>query len=206
MAFRFHEANCVIAGTFNIYIIRPDWLGKVFHLPKGEVIKLESQLTQPGFRLQSESLQSRWIVSPNRIILETDDPKVNCGETVDRILETLPWTPLMALGCNAVYRGTASDVEDWAGKTVFPRYGVSDEFKPKQRSWQIGLKRSDQIFNLQLSELDDCVEIRSNVHTDLQNREIGFARQTAQQFFQFRETSLSLISEIFNARIDDAKE
>lgn len=203
MAFQFHEATCVIVGTFNIYIIRPDWLGKIGLLPEGSEIRLESQLDQPGFRLSSPKLGARWVVSPNRLVLETKNPIEDCGQTADRILEYLPWTPLTALGANVVWRGDAANIETWPHKSRFPPSQVPEEFKVTQRSWHIAVKRDEQVFNLQVSEVEEGVEIRANVHTDLRNKDIDFARETARQFLCQRETCISLIRELFNARIED---
>lgn len=204
MAFQFHQASFVVAGTFNIYIIRPDWLGKIGLLPEGSEVKIEGQLDQPGFRLSSPKLGAQWTVLPNRLILETDNPNENCGETIERILEALPWTPLMALGCNVAYRGDASAIEGWQEKTAFPPAGAPERCELQQRSWHVAVKQGEQLFNLQVSELEDCIEIRVNAHTELKNQDIDFARKTARQFFQHRQTSLSLIRDIFNARIEDA--
>lgn len=204
MAFRFHEASCVLAGTFNIYIIRPDWLGAVKLLLPGSEVRIESQLSQPGFRLTSPGLRSRWIVEPTRIILETDRSDENCGATADRLLESLPWTPLVGLGCNFAYRGTAADVDGWPTKTSFPSTQIPEGTSLKQRTWHLGVERGDQIFNLQMSEVDDYVEIRANVHTDLQGHDIDFARAAAQQFFQHRQTAETFIRDLFKAGIEDA--
>lgn len=204
MTFKFHEASCVIVGTFNIYIIRPDWLGKIGVLPEGSQVKIESQLDQPGFRFSSPNLGARWTVLPNRLILETDNPDEDCGETADRILECLPWTPLMGLGCNVAYRGDASAVDAWEEKTAFPPTQLPDACELNQRTWYVGVKRGEQLFNLQMSELEDCIEVRANVHTELRNRDIESIRETARQFLQHRQSSLSLVRDIFKARIEDA--
>jgi hypothetical protein len=203
VAFQFEQVTSVIVGTFNIYVIRPDWLGTVGFVPKGSEMRIESQLNQPGFRLSSPSLGAKWVVLPNRLILETADPNEDCGATVDRILENLPWTPLMALGCNLVYRGDASAVDGWEPKTAFPSRQITGDFVLKQRTWHIGVQRGDQLFNLQMSDGEDGVEIRVNVHTDLHDRDITFARETARRFFPDRQIAVSLMRELFNARVDD---
>lgn len=191
----------MLAGTFNIYIIRPDWLGKVGLLPEASEVRFESQMNQPGFRLKSPGLGSTWLVSPNKLVLQTDKTEENCGHTVDRILEILPWTPLMALGCNFAFRGQSTDIQDWDVKSAFP--SVANGFRLKQRSWHIGIQEDDQLFNLQLSEVEDHLEIRANVHTELNERDIDFARETARQFMQLRAKSVSLIETIFQARFEN---
>ncbi len=200
VAFEFHEASCVIVGTFNIYIIRPDWLAKVGLLDEGSVVKFEGLLDRPGFRFSSPKLGANWTVFPNRLVLETESPQENCGETAARILECLPWTPVMAIGFNFVYRGDAQAVEGWKDKTTFPPKNPPDGYKLVQRAWQVAVEHEQQTFNLQMSELESGVEIRSNVHTELGNRDIGFAQETARKFLQHQEESLSMIREVFSAR------
>lgn len=202
MAMTFHESNLVIVGTFNIYIIRPDWLGKIGLLPEGSEVKFESQLNQPGFRLHSSALRSKWVVAPTRIALHTDDPNEDCGRTADRILEALPWTPLMAMGFNFVYRGAPNDITEWEAKTAFPSQIPPQGFTVNQRSWHAGLKQGDQQFNLQLAQVPEGIEARVNVHTELQEREIAFARTTASKFIEFRRISVSLLENVFQTRID----
>jgi len=203
VAFTFLEASCVVVGTFNIYIIRPDWLGKIGVLPEGSDVKIETQMNQPGIRITSARLGARWTVSPTRLVLETSDANENCGQTLDRILESLPHTPLMALGLNVAYRGDASSIDHWQEKTAFPPSRAPEGYELKQRTWHIGVKRGEQVFNLQMSESEEGVEIHVNVHTELLNRDIDFARETARQFLQCRQTAQSLVRYIFNARIEN---
>ena len=204
MAIAFHESNLVLIGTFNIYIIRPDWLGKLGFLPEGSEVKFESQLNQPGFRLQSPALRSKWMVTPTRLSLSTDDPNEDCGRTADRILEALPWTPLMAMGFNFSYRGQPADIAGWEGKTAFPPVQSPEGYDRKQRSWHIGLTKQDQAFNLQVSELEECVELRVNVHSELTDKPVEYTREIATRFFEFRKVSKELLQHVFDARIDNA--
>lgn len=200
MPFQFREASCVIVGTFNIYIIRPDWLGAVGLLRDDSEVRIESQLTQPGFRLRSSGLDTVWIVDPNRIILQSDNWDVNCGVTADRLIESLPWTPLTALGCNFMFRGNADAIRDWDQKTEFPPQNF-DGATVKQRSWHMAVQRDDQVFNLQMSEVDEGVEIRANVHTELRNNDVEFARNAARGFADLRAASVDYIQQLFNTEI-----
>lgn len=199
MPFEFHEANCVIAGTFNIYIVRPDWLGKIGVVPEGTHLQIETRLDRPGFRLSLPS-GSRWDVMPDRLMIQSDSPTDDCGEMADKILESLPWTPLMAVGCNVALRGDISDVDGWEEKTGFPPIGAVAEFELKQRTWHTALWKDGRVFNLQLSRSEDKVELRANAHTELHN-DIDFARQTARSFLEQRSTAIMLFEQLFGARI-----
>lgn len=205
MGFEFHEASCVIVGTFNIYIIRPDWLARIGLLPDASAVQYETQLTQPGFRLSSDQLGSRWTVLPNRLVLDTKNPTEDCGATADLILDRLPETPLTAIGFNVVLRGDPASIGGWDDKTTFPSSVVPSEgYECKQRSWHLGVGEGDHTINLQLSELQDYVELRANIHFDLKDRRSEFARQTARDFFAHRQKCISLLRDLFQARIDDA--
>jgi hypothetical protein len=193
----------VIAGTFNIYIIRPDWLGKIGLLRDGSDVRIESHLSQPGFRLTSSGLDTGWIVEPNRIILQADTWSTDCGTTAFRLLENLPWTPLNALGCNFLFRGEVSSVRDWKGISGFPPVSVPTGTTLKQRSWHIAIERDEQVFNLQLSHIESGLEIRANVHTELRNHDIAFAKSAASRFMELRDLSIQYIRDLFQTEIEN---
>ena len=50
MSFRFTSASCVAVGTFNIYIIQPQWLAQMGVWLKGEKFNLQTDLSRPGFK------------------------------------------------------------------------------------------------------------------------------------------------------------
>jgi hypothetical protein len=204
VSIRFHSASCVIAGTFNIYIFRPDWLSQAGFLTEPQLVKVELQLNQPGIRLRSPQLGATWTVTPEKLVLETNDPSIDCGQTADRILERLPWTPLKALGCNYAFYGQPDDIRGWSEKTRFPPSDVPAEWHSKQRTWHRAVERDGHVFNLQLGELENRIEMRANVHTDLTTKTADFARETARQFFEHRQTVLTLFQTIFEANIEHA--
>jgi hypothetical protein len=203
VAFRFHQASCVVVGTFNIYILRPDWLGAIGILDPQSEVKIEAKFTQPGLRLSSPNLGSKWTVLPDRLILETTSARENCGETIDKVLESLPWTPVTAMGCNFSYRGDHTSVDHWHEKTRFPGTKAPEGFSLKQRTWHWGVAHESHIYNIQLSEIDAAVELAGNTHAEWASDGVASARRFAQRFFEFRKTSLRFATEIFGARIDD---
>ena len=70
MAFRLKRANCVVAGTFNMYIVQPAWLAKVGIVPKGIAVTVGSKLDEPGFREGTARLRADWLAmpSPNDVV------------------------------------------------------------------------------------------------------------------------------------------
>jgi hypothetical protein len=53
VAFGFKRANCVVVGTFNIYIVQPAWLEETGIIPKGSVVSIDSKIDASGFRFSS---------------------------------------------------------------------------------------------------------------------------------------------------------
>lgn len=202
MAFQFKSASCVAIGTFNIYIIQPPWLAHIGMLPDGAEVDIETNLSRPGFRLSSPSLGANWLVYPNRFAIETTAATCNCGETMAKVLEALPWTPLVAIGSNVLYEADSSELDALPDIGSYPSADVPGDYVLRQRSWHMGVRRDEHVFNLQLSVQEAAVKISSNVHTDLKNRDSKFAQQVAQRFFEHRAESVALIQRLFGARIE----
>jgi hypothetical protein len=208
VAFRFKNASCVAVGTFNIYIIQPAWLVEVEILPKGIPIAIESNMDEPGFRFSSPKLPMKWFIAPNRIMITTESPAEDCGSMVAKVLENLPWTPLTAIGSNAIYTAPISDLGALTARfrdapTTPTGYGF------KQRSFHFGVSRGNRVFNLQLSVTDAEIDVSINAHTDLQEEKDGkraskAAQEAANRFLQDRLEADSLVQNLFQVRIEDA--
>lgn len=202
VVFRFKRANCVAVGTFNIYIIQPAWLSEVGIIPKGSPVEVYSKLDEPGFRFTSPKLAARWVITPNRIQVETDTPGEDCGEAMAKVLSQLPWTPLVALGNNTIYQTPLE---------ALPRIPVLTALDPKapegfelaQKTVHVGMKRGDTLYNLQLSATEDEIELSSNAHTELRERKSEFAQMSARRFFEDRKTAQRLITALFETSVSD---
>ncbi len=204
MAFRFKRSTCVVAGTFNMYIVQPAWLAKVGIIPQDTQVTIASKIDEPGFRFSSPKLPFRWFVSPSRVEVDTDSPEVDCGEKVEAVLRALPWTPLAALGNNTIY--TASRAELDALPEEFQRvpetpagYGLA------QRGFHFAAQREQPVFNLQLSIKAEEVELSVNVHTELRDLDSDAAQAAAQaaarRFLLDREKAEALVGHFFRASI-----
>src|SRR5262245_44993370 len=101
MKFRFLKASCVAVGAFNVYIVQPQWLVAKNLLPRELEVVIESKMDEPGFRFYSNQLKVRWMVTPTRIVIETEDHTEDCGQVMAELLRCLPETPLVAVGNNA---------------------------------------------------------------------------------------------------------
>lgn len=216
VAFRFHKASCVAVGTFNMYILHPQWL--VRHdvleeganlLEEGAAIGIETNLTQPGFRFRLPKGQTTLHVSPTRLVVESADSAFDCGQIVAKVLKALPETPLFALGNNAVFQAEPSELEQLAAPVrSLPRFeSPSSELAVEQRTFHLGVRRQDQgTINLQLSLKDDLIELSCNVHSNLENHERPSepAILAASRFFLDRMESQSLVQTFFGALIPNA--
>jgi hypothetical protein len=111
----------------------------------------------------------------------------------------------VALGTNAVYSGSFSDVEGVSEVSGYPVTALKpDDFQLVQRSYHAGLKQGDHTYNLQLSVVSDAVELASNAHTELQNRDSTFAQAAARKFHDHRRLTESLMANIFKVSIEHA--
>lgn len=203
MAFTFKRATCVAAGTFNMYVIQPTWLTKIGILKKGIEVTISTHMDEPGFRYIPVKSPFQWFVTPRSIEVETREPEEDCGSQVATVLEFLPWTPLVALGNNAIFTAPLDDLnrlrEDFR-KSPQPPEGWS----MKQRSVHFGLSRGGAVTNLQLSITQEELELSVNVHTELRKMESAVAQAAARRFLQDRREAEALIQQLFGVTIEYA--
>lgn len=207
VAFRFEKASCVVVGTFNMYILHPQWLAKHKIIEEGTEVGIETNLTQPGFRFRFPKNKAIWSVAPHRLAIESQDPKTDCGETVAKILRVLPETPLFALGNNVHYQAKLSELENLSEAIrEFPRTeSPTPEQAVAQRTFRMGVKRGEhETVNVQISLEDDCVKLACNVHAELGNREDAddAAVDAAKRFFDDRAEVKDLAQHFFGTSID----
>ncbi len=201
MAFRFKKASCVVAGTFNMYIVQPPWLAKVNIIPQGVEVAISSKLDEPGFRFFAPKLPLRWFVTPSRIEVETESPQENCGDKVAAVLSNLPWTPLVALGNNAVYTAPLSAI-DTLSEEMRRAPGVPEGYALAQRSFHFALSREKRVTHLQLSVTPEEIELSVNVHTELRDRDSEAAQKAARRFLEDRREAEVLAHHLFKANIE----
>ena len=209
MAFRFQKASCVVVGTFNMYILHPQWLAKHEIIETGMEVGIETNLTQPGFRFRFPEDKAIWSVAPNRLAIESQDPKTDCGETAAKILRALPETPLFALGNNVHYQAELSERENLSSSIRdFPETEPpTKEQSVLQRTFHAGVKRSERVtVNLQIALKEDGIELACNVHNELGNSENAneVAVAAAERFFDDRAEVKALAQRFFGTSIDHA--
>jgi hypothetical protein len=205
LVFRFKRATCVAVGTFNIYVIQPAWLAEIGIIPKSTQVEIYSDLTEPGFRFTSSKLNSRWVITPNRIHVETDDPNKDCGVEMAKVLGHLPWTPLVALGNNTTYLAPRDEI---AGLPLIAAIDppVPEGFDFVQKTVHLGLRQGETLFNLQVAATEEELELSCNAHTELKGRSSDFAQESAMRFFEVRKTAQSLITALFQASVTNVSD
>ena len=174
MAFQFEKASCVVVGTFNMYILHPQWLMKREIIDTDAEVAIETNLTRPGFRFRFPKEGVVWTVMPSRLAVESEDPKIDCGTPIARVLQALPETPLFALGGNVHYRADLSELENLtAAIRDFPRVDPPAKGQSvTQRTFHTAVKRNEhETLNLQLIIKEDDIELACNVHNELGDRE-----------------------------------
>jgi hypothetical protein len=201
VAFRFKKASCVVAGTFNMYVVQPAWLAKIGLIPPATDMAIGSNLDEPGFRFFSSKLRSRWFVTPGRIEVETESPGEDCGRLIATVLEKLPWTPLVGIGNNAVYAADLSELERLPDLGCF-QPAPPEGYEISQRSFHLAVSRGEKIFNLPLSVTGEAVELSANVHRELRDRESSVAQEAAREFFEDRREAENLLRNLFHVSIE----
>ena len=170
MSFRFLSASCVAVGTFNIYIIQPQWLAQMDVWPKGAKCLIQTDLIRPGFqfhRIENDPL--RWRVRPESLVVETSEFGADCGKPIADVLQHLHWTRIEAVGSNESYSCPVADASDLIDRMLSLGGGPPEGYADSQRSWHRAFKRSDTVTNVQLSvnPADDKATVALNVHTDV---------------------------------------
>jgi len=207
VAFRFQKASCVAVGTFNMYILHPQWLAKYEIIEPGTEVGIETNLTQPGFRFRLPDRKATWNVTPNRLVIESPDPGFGCGDTIARILKILPETPLFALGNNFHYQAELSERDNLSASIRdFPETDpLTEEQSVLQRTFHAGVRRSErETINLQVALKEEGIELACNVHHELSDRENASeaAVAAAERFFEDRAEVEALAQHFFGATIE----
>jgi hypothetical protein len=197
--FRLTKSFSVAVGTFNIYAFRPPFVASL-DPPSGveKQLKIETDFFQPGFKYVFADRAAMWLVRPDRFVAEASGSAYNCGDAVARVLESLPWTPISAVGHNFRFSGPA--LADNAVSLPPDFYAPTPDFTLKQKTWHVALSKDDATFNLSLEATDSVTTLVANVHHPLPQQDacsgVGFARR----FEEFRSTVSDLLHNVFQAK------
>lgn len=207
VAFRFHKASCVVVGTFNIYILHPEWLVRRGVIERGMEVGVETNLTRPGLRLRFPQQKALWSISPDRLSIETDDSTFDCGQMIAKVLRILRETPVFAVGNNVHFRADLADVEHLPQSLRdFP---VTDstalQLELAQRTLHAGFRRAEnETINLQVAIKGAELELPVNVHYAVGSSDDpnDAAPKAAERFFADRAETESLAIHFLGVTID----
>lgn len=202
MTFRFKSSQCVVLGTFNMYIIQPQWLMDRRIIPKSREIKVQANLDEPGIQFTAPGGSQHWLVTPTKLTVLTPDPEVDCGLEVAKVLQKLPWTPLIAIGNNVEYQAKRTDASQQVrhiAKAIVPS-GLKKLGSLHSSACSMSIQRGDQLFNLNLVLDEEHVGLRMNVHTELKGKPGTFAREVAEASVNQRRHAEKLARSIFGAK------
>lgn len=203
MAFLFTKSNCVAVGTFNMYIIQPTWLAKRSIIPDAIEIKIEANLEEPGLRFSSPSLATQWVVTPARLLVESEEWDEDCGSHIAKVIDELPWTPLVAIGTNTIYEARHSDLPTplrflrGDGYPKLPR-----GFRKEQTSYVYAVRKTDHVFSLSFELLQDTIRLKTNVHTHVKGKDSTFANRAANAFVSNRTEAEKLLAKLFGIKVE----
>lgn len=203
VSFKFENAACVAVGTFNMYVIQPQWLtdtAKVFD--EGQEFLVEANFSEPGFRFTAPSGKTKWTVNPTRIAIETTDPAEDCGATLAKILQFLPHTPIKAIGNNCAYVAPAESAIEV--ENIVPEcrpVKIPDGFSLAQRSFHVGLRKDAARYNIQVSVTEEAVRISTNVHYPVDDTAASAAKYATDMLANRREIE-TLIEHILMVQIE----
>lgn len=207
MTFKFKKASCVVVGSFNIYIIHPKWLVKHKIIENEVEVAIQFNLEQAGFSYHIPKHKVTWNVAPDKIVVESEDPDVDCGDFLSKVLDKLPETPLFAIGNNVIYEAEkdelsllAQPIRDFIN-TVSP---IGSETLVQQ-SFHVALEREKyKITNIQLSIKNDRFVLMCNVHTELRDRSDAWeaAVLATKQLIEDRNSVKPLVHHYFGMTIE----
>ncbi len=194
ITFTFKQSSCVAVGTFNIYIVQPKLLVDMGVFETDKPVLLSGDLTRPGY--QFETNNSKWVVRPDRLSVESKDPTVDCGGFVERTLAALCWTPIMAVGINAVFEASLDCETRLPDAVRLPTYSGAT-----QRTVHLSLADGNSKTNLQLTASEEQLTLSVNRHT-----EFGDVRDDHKQLTKAVQSICGSFMEHRTESIDIAKE
>lgn len=207
--FQFVKSNCLIVGTFNNHIIQPRWLSLIGLFPSDQPpLRFESNLSQPGIRFSLEGDPVLWTVQPDKLLIESRSTDTNCGSLAAKVLEELPWTPLVALGTNTEFEADLT-TESLA---IAEHHGLRLNqveiagYHQRQTTKHFALSSATKVFNFQLSLTEDQLKLLINIHTELSGKKnhsekAKIAVDSCRSFVEDRTEAIKLANQIFECGV-----
>lgn len=205
MTLRFKSSQCVVVGTFNMYIIQPRWLMDRKIIPKSTQFHVEANLDEPGIKFTPPGDRRTWLVTPTKLTVLTSDPKSDCGPPVAKVLQKLPWTPLAAIGNNVEFvggRSAASRRLRSIAKAILPSV-PRDLGETEGTSYALSICHGDQSYRLNFAFGADDIRLFVNVHTNLKEKSGKFAGEVAAASGAHRRHAVKLVKHVLESEVVD---
>ncbi|MGC1274883.1 MAG: hypothetical protein WBC44_14350 [Planctomycetaceae bacterium] len=204
--FRFVQSDFVAAGTFNIYVLQPDWFTELGLFISGPKVRLHADLSRPGYRFSQQDSEVEWTITPEKVVAASRARHENCGAAIGKVIETLEWTPLIAVGGNVMLRADETDRDSIPFQLFVP--DLSPDFTWKNSSSVVTVTRGGRDFRIALTRDGDGCQITANIHTDLsrflgREQKLAAARNACESFLSDQRTAFSLIEQFYGVGIEN---
>lgn len=192
--------SIVLAGMWNVGILHPDWLAK--NLFDSTELKIEIPIGPIGL-LRVSSGGVRVLTGLDRVQFTPaalDDESLRRTETLARkLLQTLPHTPMTAIGVNFAFR------EDDPDSALLSHFQDTDAsaivdagFTLESHAAVRRIKQADgQLVNFKVERHDEAVLFDFNFHSPVGNAGDAVAALDT-RILTHRETALRLLSTVYN--------
>lgn len=194
MSLKLDRCDVFIRGNFNPHILSPEWLANQgIWVP--DSVRFGMGVLREGIQFRSPSVE--WLIDTEGLVVSSLEE--NCGELAAKVMESLPHTPITAVGNNFNYVGK---VTNWSNSPLKPLLGLDQQSfgsgLPLEESVWTGTLRYEQtqvVVTVALGANDDD-SVFFNFHRPAL-RSMGTAIQAARQFSADQETSRVLLSKLF---------
>lgn len=178
---RVDECNCVAVGTFNIYLFQPQLIAKTSGLPADSEFEVEGDFSQPGLLIRHTNPSIEWVIRPDRIMISSLSPDVDCGRHIESILNLLPVTPIRAVGSNFTFSVPLDDTisEFWKHKFLNPPIRIS-EGQHVSSGFGFATSIDDAVHNVGITCGDHRLSVKVNI-----NRNVVDASEGAKKSVKF---------------------
>ncbi len=199
--------NVVVVGAWNLAILTPRGVAtRLFQLSHEVPVEVQIQIDQPG---PIRVIHSGVAVAPasNQLIVEPQTQSAEClrlsAEIATRAVESLPETPMTAVGVNIRY-GFDQTPEELAAMLASPlddklsdgEFVVSAKNMKRTLTWKTG------VLNLEIQESsDDSCLVTFNFHR--QSSKVEDLRDWLGLTEAMIATAKKLLAHPFNLRIED---
>lgn len=180
------NANIVLVGNFNPYIISPEWLSEEGVWSCDEIHFALGAIKRDGVQFRGGGVQ--WFVSSER--MEIASQEADCGALAERVLERLPHTPMLAVGDNF---GIQCDAI--AAASVFESISkLLPDLSTETTRWVATMH--DNGVRIEVTFVNGSEGTSAAVNFHRITRSAAKAREAVRNFSSDKERALQLISSI----------